>query len=173
MFASVSPGSLQNVVTTDLATETIQKSLLHAKELGQAKLNAFVERMLVPDEHDQVDKPNVQIHAPLHKSTAKTFASLYEVVKADKDKGNRTILKADRNVLQRLVIAYEVGRPVDLTAVLRHELLPVPISLANTNGALRTGNKSLLADGLTKDVTCPESLDLQYLSSCLIIDGQA
>ena len=34
-------------------------------------------------------------------------------------------------------------------------------------------NKSLLADELTKDVTCPESLDLQDSSSCLIIDGQA
>ena len=35
VFASVSPDSLQNLVTKDLATEEIQNSLLCAKELGQ------------------------------------------------------------------------------------------------------------------------------------------
>ena len=111
VFASVSPGSLQNLVTKDLATEAIQNSLLCAKELRQEEVNTFVEeRMIVPE---QGDKPDVPIHASLHRSKAKTFASLYEVVKDTNDKNTRNILKTDRNVLQRIVTAYEAGRPVD------------------------------------------------------------
>ena len=59
-----------------------------------------------------------------------------------------------------LSFAYEASRPVDLPAILKHELLPVPISLAEMNGMLRTGNKSILAEKLTKDIVCPEAIDL-------------
>ena len=171
VFASVSPGSLQNLVTKDLATEAILNSLLCAKELGQEEVNTFVEeRMIVPE---QGDKPDVPIHASLHRSKAKTFASLYEVVKDTNDKNKRNILKADRNVLQRIVTAYEAGRPVDLSTVLKHELLPVPLALAEMNGTLRTGNKSVLAEKLTEDIVCPEAIELHDSSSYLIIDGQA
>ncbi len=55
---------------------------------------------------------------------------------------------------------------------MKHELMPVPISLANTDGTLRTGDKSLLVDMLTEGVDCPNSIHLDG-SSCLIIDGQA
>lgn len=110
VLASVSPGSLHNLVTKDLATEEIQDSLLCAKDLGQEQVNTFdEERMFVPK---QGDMPDIPIHAPLHKSRVKTFESLYEVVKDSKDKDKKTIIKADRNVLQRIVIAYEAGRPV-------------------------------------------------------------
>ena len=51
------------------------------------------------------------------------------MAKDTKDKNQRTILKADRNVLQHINTAYEAGRPVDLQAVLKHELLPAPVSL--------------------------------------------
>lgn len=171
VFHSVSPGSLQNLVIKDLATETIQNSLLSAKVLGQEEVSTFVENRLIVS--GQGDKPEVPIHATLHRSNAKTFASLYEVVKDTKDKEKRSILKADRNLFQRLVTAYEAGRSVDMQAVLKHELLPVPISLAEMNGTLRTGNKSVLADKLTEDIVCPEAIELHHSSSCLIIDGQA
>ena len=112
MFQSTSPELLQNLVTKDLATEEIKMSLLHAKVLGQEKVATFTEeRMIVPD---QSDKPKLSLYEPLKKNQTKTFASLFEVVKNDKEKDKQTILKLDRNVLQRLITAYEVGRPVDL-----------------------------------------------------------
>ena len=173
VFASTSPESLKNLATKDIATEGIQTSLLFARQLGQEKLNKFVdERLIVPE---QSEKPEIPIHAPLtlHRSNAKTFASLYEVVKYTKDKDKQTIMKADRNVLRRLVTAYEAGRPVDLQAILKHELLPVPVSLAEMDGTLRTGTKSVLVDKLTEDVICPSTIELHESSSCLIVDGQA
>ena len=127
LFASASPVSLQNIATKDLATEAIQNSLLCAQQLGQEEVDTFVEKRMIVPEHG--NKPAVPIHASLHKSSAKTFASLYQVAKDTKDKNQRTILKADRNVLQRIITAYEAGRPVDLQAVLKHKLLPAPVSL--------------------------------------------
>ena len=118
LFASASPGSLQNIATKDLATEAIQNSLLCAQQLGQEEVDTFVEKRMIVPEHG--NKPAVPIHASLHKSSAKTFASLYEVAKDTKDKNQITILKADRNVLQRIITAYEAGRPVDFQAVLKH-----------------------------------------------------
>ena len=86
MFDSVSPGSLQNLATKDVATEAIQSSLLSAKDLGQEKMNSFIgKRTIVPEVKD---KPEVPIHATLDKSKAETFASLYEVAKNPKIKEN-------------------------------------------------------------------------------------
>jgi len=59
---------------------------------------------------------------------------------------------------------------VDLGVIMQHELLPVPVSLANTDGTLRTGQKSIIAEFFTKDVLCPEKVNS---TSTLIIDGQA
>jgi len=171
VFSSVShPGTLQNLATKDLATESIQESLLRAKELGQ-EVKKFVQDRLIVAE--QCDKPHVSIHDHLRRNNAPTFATLYEVVKHTKDKDKKIVLKTDRNVLRRLITAYEAGRPVHLQSVLKHELLPVPVSLAEMNGALRTGNKSLLANVITEDIDCPETIQIHDTSTCLIIDGQA
>ncbi|KAG1701285.1 SH3 and multiple ankyrin repeat domains protein 1 [Nymphon striatum] len=69
-------------------------------------------------------------------------------------------------------MAYRAGRPVDLNNILNHELMKVPVSIADTSGTLRTGTKSILFDVLTKDVSCPTEITISE-SSCLIIDGQA
>ena len=126
---------------------------------------------LIPEKDK--DKPAVSFHASLHRNNAPTFANLYEVAKNNKDKDNKSIVKADRNVLKRLITAYEAGRPVDLISVLKHELLAVPLSIAEMNGAIRTGNKSVLADVITEGITCPETIEVDETSSCLIIDCQA
>ena len=60
-----------------------------------------------------------------------------------------------------------------MSSVLKHELLLVPVSLAETNGTLRTGNKSELANVVTEDIDCPETIQLHATSWFLIIDVQA
>ena len=47
--------------------------------------------------------------------------------------------------------------------------MSVPISLADTNGKLRTGQKAALAD---VGIECPSAIDLKG-SACLLIDGMA
>ncbi|KAK5642681.1 hypothetical protein RI129_008848 [Pyrocoelia pectoralis] len=85
------------------------------------------------------------------------------------------ILKADRSILQRLLAATSAGRTVDLDAILQHELLPVPIALAEMNGCLRTGNKALLAQIMLNDISVKTSMsevDLGF-NATLILDAMA
>ena len=104
-----------------------------------------------------------------------TFASLFEVKQSDHKTGKAKTVKADRNILQRLITAYEAGRPVDLKNIMRHELFVVPLSLAEVNGQLRSGSKEILATILTSDIACPNHLEARDLQgeTTLIIDGQA
>ena len=149
-------------------TETIQTSLLRAGELGQQQLDTFVQDRLVGTEPDGQTK--VSIHETLAKNRVPKFSSLYDVVGDSKEKDEKTIFKADRNILQRLVTSYEAGRSVDLPAILKHEPMPVPVSLTEMNGALRDSNKSMLAGILTEGIVClcPKNIDLHAESSCLI-----
>ncbi|KAG1677175.1 putative protein in type-1 retrotransposable element R1DM [Nymphon striatum] len=130
---------------------------------GQDKLEVFVKERLI--------NSTVPLRDTLSKSKALTFSSLYNV-KESTQKAKDATLKADRNILQCLITAYQAGRKVDLDMVLQHELLNVSINLTQTNRALRTGNKAILVDVMTKDIVCPPQVVLDG-SSCLVVDGQA
>lgn len=159
--------TLRNIINKDVVTPEIQESLLGAEHLGQTQLKRFVDKRLCePPDSDQ----HLNLKSPIRKNKAKTFASLYEVVQLSKNKQNT--IKVDRQILQRLITAYRAGRKVDLDNILQHELMPIPPSLAATNGSLHSTNKSVLANILTKHVHTPADVPLQG-PSCLVIDGQA
>ena len=71
-----------------------------------------------------------------------------------------------RKILRRIITAYDAGRRVDLPRILSHELMEVPLAIADTNGQLRTGNKSvmmeLLSSGteLTREHTSRRTIDI-------------
>ncbi|CAH3166947.1 unnamed protein product [Porites lobata] len=161
------PKRLQNMVTKDLATTQIEESLLKASSLGQKKLDTFVkERLMFPKE----DENRKKLRDPLPKNKALTFVSLYEAEKKEREKS--AAIKADRTILQRIITAYDAGRRVDLPRILSHELVSVPLAIADTNGQLRSGNKSvlieLLSGGMEYTLVTPVTG-----RSTLVIDGQA
>ena len=80
---------------------------------------------------------------------------------------------ADRNIFVRFITAYQSGRQVDLPKILSHELFPVPLSLAEINGSLRTGNKLNLIEKIAEGLECPPTIDLFGKPSCMVIDDQA
>ncbi|KAK1895693.1 glycoprotein [Dissostichus eleginoides] len=158
--------TLKNIINKDVVTPEIQESLL-GEHLEQAQMKVFVDKRLCePPDSDQ----HLGLKSPIRKNKAKTFASLYEVVQLSKNKQNT--IKVDRQILQRLVTVYRAGHKADLENVLQHELMPIPPSLAATNGSLHSTNKSVLANILTKHVQTPADVPLQE-PSCLAIDGQA
>ena len=162
--------SLQNIVTKDLATTYIENSLLSARQLGQDQLTEFVRTRLLVGQPD--GSTTLDIKKPLTKNKAPTFSSLYAVVKPDKNMWKQKVIKVDRNILQRLITAYKAKRPVDLERILHHELMPIPVSLASTNGILHSTNKSMLIDVLTIDLVTPSIVDFEG-TTALVIDGQA
>ena len=162
---------LWNIATKDLASDEIQWSLLSASNLGQEEVIKFVrDRILNPPASEE---PPASFYDPIKRQNAPTFESLYEIPKKGNDKEKKTVVKADRNILVRLITAYQSGRQVDLPKILSHELFPVPLSLAEINGSLRTGNKSILIEKLAEGLECPPAIDLFGKSSCMVIDGQA
>ncbi|MES9881882.1 MAG: hypothetical protein ABW185_13470, partial [Sedimenticola sp.] len=163
---SMTRETLENIATKDQATEEITNALLQAKHLGQKQVEEFVHDRLTSSS-EGTSKP---FSDPLKKNKPLTFTNVYDAPKESSQKGKT--VKADRSILQRLLIAYEAGRHVDLEEILKHELMSVPLSLAETSGNLRGGQKSLLIDQLTQDIVCPSKIDIPE-SATLVIDGQA
>jgi len=106
-------------------------------------MKEFVEQSLPSVSQQQQDRSSeVRFWDTMHKNNAPTINNLYQVIKSSKEKNKSTILRANQNVLQYLIIAYETGLKVDLHSVLKYVLMPVPVTLAEMNGSLRTGQKS-------------------------------
>jgi len=159
-----SPTVLQSVDTKDLATSDIQQSLLNAESKGKDLLGQMLDARFLKQTGTT---GYVNLHEPLKKNNALTLGSLYDIKKMSK--GTEKVLKADRSVLQRLITAYESGRPVNLPNVLQHELMPVPLSLSQLDGSLQSGAKSVLQDVLITGVVCPVSVQPHHptCQSCL------
>ena len=131
---------LQNIANKDLVSQAIEIDLLTAAEKGQDQLNTFVEERLLP-----IEERRVTFRDKLPQTKYLTFASLFELQLSDTT-GKAKTVKADRNILQRLIAAYEAGRPVNLNSIMMQELFVVPLSFAEVNGELRTEPKAILAD---------------------------
>ena len=71
----------------------------------------------------------------------KTFETLY-TVPVSVDKSKTIAMKADRDLLRRVIVALESGRDVDVNTLLQSELAPVPKSLVTLDGSLREAGKS-------------------------------
>ncbi len=54
---------------------------------------------------------------------------------------------------------------VDLNEILKHGLMPEPTALAETDGTLRSGPKSLLVDGMTSGTACPPNTKPNQIKS--------
>ncbi|KAL9951255.1 hypothetical protein ACROYT_G043889 [Oculina patagonica] len=118
----------------------------------------------------EADGHHKKLRDPLPKNKAPTFSSLYEVQKKESEKS--AAIKADRNILQRINRAYDAGRSVDLPRILNHELMEVPLAIADTNGQLRTGNKSVMIELLSSGTERPLVTPVAGRST-LVVDGQA
>ena len=163
VLSSETSMELHNIATKDRATNEITESLLNVKYcLGQ--MTQFVQ-----DRLQHACEEHRGFHDTLKRNNPATFAKLYEIKKTDTQK---VTMKADPSVPQRLIIAYAAGRTVNLEEILKHELLPVPLSIAETSGQLRTGTKSILMDALCMNIICAEEYDVPE-DATLVIDGQA
>ena len=169
MLKDVHPQRLHTICTKDLATNAIQEALLHAKAPGGKHVTEFVkERLLIED-----GKVTVPFKTVPRRNKPQTLESLYDIAKDKTQNERKVVWKADRDVMQRLITSYEGVRNVNIQNVMRHELMPVPISIAETDGSLRTCTKSTLAALLTNPFVSPQTIVVLLVSSCILIDGMA
>ena len=112
---------LVSLATRDIASCDIVRDLLAAEDRGKQHLVNNVKQRLTEN--------TVGFHEALRKHSSKTFADLYKANIYSKLNVQKTI-KADRNLLQRLLNAVTSGRTVEMGDILKHELSPIPLSLA-------------------------------------------
>ena len=113
------------ITAGDVASEEIKQDSLGVEEIGKTIVNEFVQVRLFMKE--------VKFHDSLKQQKLKTFKTLYSVpVSLDKDK--TVAIKADRDLLRRVVGALESGREVDVDTLLQRELSPGLLSIATLDG---------------------------------------
>lgn len=81
-------------------------------------------------------------------------------------------MKADKDLLRRVIVALESGRDVDVNTLLQSDLAPVPKSLATLDRSLREAGKSDLGIILQGNV-CKSQMPISRSQTCTIIDGMA
>ncbi len=105
----------------------------------------------------------------IKQSEHKTFASLYQVSVPTKG-GKTTTVKADSKLRKSLFNAANSGRKVNVAELVKHELSPVPLSLANLDGTLLVADKPPLAH-LLSDSSSQDTQPHPVANTCLIIDA--
>ena len=73
------------------------------------------------------------------------------------------VIKINRHVLQRFVMAYQAGRPVNLVKATKHGVISVPISIFDTDRSRRQSQKSPLVKSFLK--FCKTSETAQILET--------
>jgi len=69
-------------------------------------------------------KTKVKFHNKIKKNKPQTFQALHKAVKVEDIR--KIVAQIDSHAMQRLIAA---GKPLDLTNVLKHELVSVPLSI--------------------------------------------
>ncbi len=77
----------------------------------------------------------VNFNYKINRNNSKMFATIHEVPVKSAD-GKTRILKADRYIFKRLLVASSSGRQVDLSKIMAHEIQGVPMALAHDDGTL-------------------------------------
>lgn len=124
---------LVSLATKDVAAEDISSELLTAEGKGKLLLTEYTEQRL--------KEKKVFFFYTIKKQNSKTFASLYKIPVTEKQ-SEKKLLKADRKLLQRLFNAASSGRSVQTADILKHELSPVPLSLAKPDGQMNPTSKA-------------------------------
>jgi len=110
---------------------------------------------------------DVPFHDPIKKLKLVSFTS--STLSKVKISGKDVMIKADRNLFARLLIA-EKKRSMDLREMFEYSLGPVPWSLISADGSLCKTDKSKLLESLTKEIEPVEDVSP---TSAIIIDGMA
>ena len=165
MFQQTAP-ALVSLATHDVATKEITTSLLNAEAMGNDKLKDFIKSRLLTR--------TISFYVSLPKSNSLTFKSLYMKKVVSKSSAITKVLKADRSLLQRLFRAQLSGRNINIKELLKHELFPVPLSIADTSGTLLSASgKSDLQHILEEGVIVNQLPSASDKMTCMVIDGQS
>ena len=155
--------ALLNIATGVVLPEDVAQTLVHSTEKGLQQMKAFVEQ--------RINSNAVGFWEPIPNMKINTFSSANKKIHV-KSSDKLVTVNSDRDLFGRLLIVSNT-RQISLKDVLSFELSPVPYSLANADGSLRKGTKSVLCSLLEKDVKVVQQLTTLPNPTVVIIDGIA
>ena len=130
-------------------------------------MKVFVARRLC--EHPGSDQ-HLNLKSPIHKNSANTFSSLYEVMQPCKGKHDTINIDRKHSTEAHSCIQSRAwGTLRKHPPAWAHGCATV---LATTSGSLHSTNKSVMTSILTQQVEVPANIKVVE-PSCLLIDGQA
>ena len=153
---------LVSLASKDSAPTDVVSDLLRAEERGKLHVITNLKQRLI--------EKTLGFHDVLKKHRSKTFATLYKATVSTKHNVQKTV-KADRKLLQRLLNAVTAGRTVEMGSILKHELSPVPLSLAKHGGDMNSTQKSELINVLVDGIPIPSAIPEANMKTCVMIDG--
>ena len=154
---------LMNIATGVVLPDDMSLSLLTAKDTGEALMKDLLENKL---------ESTTKFWDSLKRADTKTFASLNKKVKVSSKKAGERVLRSDRELFSRLLVASR-KRDLDLKNVLSYELSPVPLSISTLSGNMCKTAKSKLLAKLEIDTNSVKALPDYSNSSAYIIDFTA
>lgn len=161
---------LVSLCNKDVAPQEVKTDLLTARQRGEESLENFLATRLTPQTDTGTD---IAFYAPMQKIKSKTFANIYKV-KVGSGRQQQQHVQADRALCRRLLAVTQSGRKVDLHSLMKHEMSPVPLALARTDGTLLPADKApllhILEENSTADVLPPAQAGMR---TATIIDGMA
>ena len=127
-----------NITSGTVATEEVAYDLQSAYERGEAEFVSLCK--------ERLQKGEVDLLSSMTKLKLKTFTNLSKSV-TRKVRGKEVTLKADRNLLARLVV---IGRfrKLDRQELLTYSLGPIPLALCTSQGCLVKTNKAKMLHSL-------------------------
>ena len=152
---------LVSLASKDSAPTDVVSDLLRAEERGKLHVITNVKQRLI--------EKTVGFYDELKKHRSKTFATLYKATVSTKHNVQKTV-KADRKLLQRLLNAVTAGRTVEMRSILKHELSPVPLSLAKHGGDMDSTQKSELINVMADGIPIPSAIPEANMETCVMID---
>lgn len=123
---------LVHITSGTVATEEVKSGLQSAYNEGEKKFVTFCK--------ERIQSEEVDLLASMKKLKLKTFSDLSKTVKR-KVRGNEISLKADRNLMARLVVIGNI-RKINLQELLSYSLSPIPLALCTPQGCLVKTNKA-------------------------------
>ena len=153
----------------NVTTEDIEDALLTANTRGAELVRKYVSTRIV--------ERNIRVFSPMKRQNSKTFPSLYKSFVNTTGNVKKGV-KADIRLMQRLLNAQQSRRNVNISSILKHKLSCIPISLANTDGTIKSNSKSALLGILSNGVEIATAVSSPYVSNarvgtCVLIDGHA
>lgn len=156
------PEKLSNIVSGQIASDAVQKSLGALTTAGKTAFEEFVVNRLV-------EGSGKSFWDAIQRRKILTFSDMKR--KLEDEKGKQVVI--DPEVLFRRLLAVSKQRDVDLKKVLSFELAPVAPAMFHKDGAMRKTTRSDLATKL--ESVCKESTELPHdthgVPAAYIIDG--